>query len=39
LPHACLGHHPGYPLAQNLGVSQLGTESEKSSQQPAREGG
>jgi putative transposase len=39
LPHDCLGHHPGYPLAQNLGVSQLGTESEKSSQQPAREGG
>jgi hypothetical protein len=34
-----LGHDPGYPHAQNLRVKQLGTESEKSSQQPAKEGG
>jgi Transposase, Mutator family len=35
----CLGHHPGYPLTQNLGVRWLWSKSEKSSQQPAKEGG
>src|SRR5258708_34736930 len=33
------GLAPGYSLAQNLAVSQRRTESQKSSQQPAREGG
>src|SRR6266567_2112528 len=39
LPDHCLGDHSGYPLAQNLAVERLGTESAQSSQQPAREGG
>src|SRR6266699_2484440 len=39
LPDHCLGDHSGYPLAQNLAVERLGTESTQSSQQPAREGG